>query len=199
MSWLFHPRSPSLPPVRPSGPMRARNGGWSGVLALLALAGALPGPVLAQEAGGIEVGAQAPAIVAQDLAGRPARLDGIGRAPALIEFWATWCPYCQKLEPRMKAAYRLYGGRVRFYAVAVNVNESPTRVQRYTASHALPYSVLYDASGEATRAYDVPATSFVVVTDAAGRVAYTGLGDAQELNAALAHVLADPPRHGRKP
>ncbi len=167
--------------------------------ALLALAGvAGPTPARAQDAGGIEVGATAPALAAQDLAGKPVRLDGIGRAPVLIEFWATWCPYCQKLEPRMTAAYRKYGSRVRFYAVAVNVNESPERVRRYAAQHALPYAIVYDASGDATRAYDVPATSFVVVADAAGRVAYTGLGDGQDLDAALAHLL-EAPRNGRKP
>ncbi len=167
-------------------------------LALLALAAAAAAPVRAQDVGGIALGAAAPAISAQDLAGRPVRLDAIGRGPALIEFWATWCPYCQKLEPRMKAAYRKYGGRVRFYAVAVNVNESPTRVGRYAAAHALPYAIVYDASGDATRAYDVPATSFVVVTDATGRVAYTGLGDGQDLDAALARVL-EAPRNGRSP
>ncbi len=169
-----------------------------GALALLALAAARPAAARAQDVGGIEVGAAAPAITAQDLAGRPARLDAIGRGPALIEFWATWCPYCQKLEPQMKAAYRKYGGRVHFYAVAVNVNESPTRVGRYAAEHALPYAIVYDASGDATRGYDVPATSYVVITDAAGRVAYTGLGDGQDLNAALAHGL-EAPRNGRSP
>ncbi len=167
-------------------------------LALLALAVARPAPASAQDVGGIDVGAPAPALAAQDLAGKPVRLAAIGHGPALIEFWATWCPYCQRLEPRLKAAYRKYGARVHFYAVAVNVNESPARVGRYAAEHALPYAVVYDASGDATRAYDVPATSFVVVTDAAGRVAYTGLGDGQDLDAALARVL-EAPRNRRSP
>ena len=158
---------------------------------------ALPARAVAQDAGGIAVGTPAPGVVALDLAGKPVTVDAAGRGPALIEFWAAWCPYCQKLEPRMKAAYRKYGGRVRFFAVAVNVNESPARVAKYSAAHALPYPILYDGSGEATRAYDVPATSFVVVTDAAGRVAYTGLGDAQDLDAALAHVV-QPVRPGGK-
>ncbi len=179
---------------RPISTLRARGLGCAVALAALAA----PIPALAQDAGGIEVGAAAPAVAAQELSGKSVKLDAGGHAPALIEFWATWCPYCQKLEPRMKAAYRKYGGRVRFYAVAVNVNESPEHVGRYAAAHALPYPILYDASGEATRAYDVPATSFVVITDATGRVAYTGLGDGQELDAALTRVLAAP-RTGRSP
>ena len=191
-------RPPGTAAARLSSPSRISPVPLGRMLALLAplLLAALPGRARAQDAGGIEVGARAPVIQAQDLAGKAVPLDAIGRTPTLIEFWATWCPYCQKLEPRMKAVYQKYGRRVRFYAVAVNVNESPTRVSRYTASHALPYTILYDASGEATRAYDVPATSFVVITDATGRVAYTGLGDGQDLDAALARVAAVP-RTGR--
>lgn len=183
MAWLRLVRAPAaLPPA------------LFVVGALLAAAR----PARAQDVGGIAVGSRAPAVAAVDLAGRSLRLPVGSGKPALIEFWATWCPYCQKLEPRMKAVFRKYGARVRFYAVAVNVNESPARVGRYVTAHALPYPILYDASGEATRAYDVPATSFVVITDAAGRVAYTGLGDAQELDAALARVL-EAPRTGRSP
>jgi hypothetical protein len=38
-------------------------------------------------------------------------------------------------------------------------------------------------------AYDVPATSYVVVLDKAGKVVYTGLGGKQAIDAALAKAL----------
>jgi thiol-disulfide isomerase/thioredoxin len=155
------------------------------------------GRAAAQDAGGIPVGAAAPVIHATELNGRSVPLAAIGHRPVLIEFWATWCPYCERLEPRMKALYTRYGARVQFYAIAVNVNESPERVRRHVAERGLRYPVLYDASGEATRAYDVPATSFVVVADAAGRVTYTGLGSDQDLDAALRRVLQ--PQRGVSP
>jgi hypothetical protein len=44
---------------------------------------------------------------------------------------------------------------------------------------------VYDHEGEATGAYDVPATSYVVVLDAAGKVVYTGLGGRQDIDGAL--------------
>jgi thiol-disulfide isomerase/thioredoxin len=169
------------------------------VLGLVLLLHALaPGAVAAQDAGGIALGTLAPVVGTQDLAGRTVPVGPVAGVPVLIEFWATWCPYCERLEPRMKAAHVRYGQRVRFYAVAVNVNESVARVARHVASRGLRYAVLYDASGAATREYDVPATSFVVIMDAAGRVAYTGLGGDQELDAALARVLASTRPGGSK-
>jgi predicted transcriptional regulator len=49
--------------------------------------------------------------------------------------------------------------------------------------------VYYDESGKAVSAYDVAATSFVVIIDKQGKVAYTGVGDKQDLDAAIRKVL----------
>ena len=154
-------------------------------LALLAAPLALP----AQDSG-IPVGSKAPAAVVESLDGKSVDLASwIGKTPVLIEFWATWCPNCKELEPAMAAAHRKYGDRVRFVGVAVSVNQSPELVRRYAAKHALPLEILFDRKGTASDAYDVPATSYVVVIDRAGKVVYTGLGGDQDLEAALKKAL----------
>jgi hypothetical protein len=48
---------------------------------------------------------------------------------------------------------------------------------------------VYDRRGDASEAYDAPATSYVVIVDAAGKVAYTGVGGTQDLDAAIARAL----------
>jgi thiol-disulfide isomerase/thioredoxin len=110
----------------------------------------------------------------------------------LIEFWATWCEFCERLEPTMQAVYRAHGNDVQFAAIAVNVNQSPRRVARHVEKRSLHYPVYYDRSGNATEAYSVAATSFVVIIDRKGKVAYTGVGDKQDLDAALRRVLQAP-------
>jgi predicted transcriptional regulator len=49
--------------------------------------------------------------------------------------------------------------------------------------------VVFDTDGAATDAYAVPATSYVVVVDRAGKIVYTGLGGEQKLEAALQKAL----------
>ena len=135
---------------------------------------------------GIALGTAAPAAAVRTLDGKPANLDQwIGKTPVVLTFWATWCPSCKELEPALAAAARQYAGRAQFVAVAVSANQSAERVRRHLARSPLPMPVVYDADGAATGAYDVPATSYVVVLDRAGKVVYTGLGGDQDIVAAL--------------
>jgi hypothetical protein len=64
-------------------------------------------------------------------------------------------------------------------------------VRKYLETHRPPYRTLYDDQGTSTRAYQVPATSYIVIVDRAGKVAYTGLGGTQEFDGALRRVTQD--------
>lgn len=158
-------------------------------VAAVALIAVLPGSTAAQESG-IEVGAQAPAAKVQTLDGKTVDIGSwIGKSPMLLEFWAFWCPNCKQLEPSLLALHKKYGAKVRFLNIAVSVNETRDRVKAFTAKKRYPYQTVYDADGKATEAYDVPATSYVVVLDRSGRVVYTGLGGKQDLEPAILKAL----------
>jgi thiol-disulfide isomerase/thioredoxin len=139
---------------------------------------------------GIAVGATAPAVALETLEGKPANLaQYIGKGPVLIEFWASWCPNCKLLEPKLQAAAKKYAGKVQMVAVAVSVNQSVERAKRYQAAHKLPVTMLYDRKGDASEAYEAPATSYIVVVNKAGKVVYTGAGGDQDLDAAIRKAL----------
>ena len=135
---------------------------------------------------GIAVGSKAPAAVVETLDGKPADLSQfVGKQPALIQFWATWCENCKALEPKMQAAMAKYGAKMRFVAVAVSVNQSVERVKAYQTKHGMKQEIVFDRKGFAADAYEVPATSYIVVTDASGKVVYTGVGADQDIDLAV--------------
>jgi len=160
-------------------------------LTVMLLAAVFPRSATGQDMG-ISVGSMAPAsATAETLDGKPADLSAwIGKEPVFIEFWATWCPNCRQLEPQLLALQKQYAGKVRFAGVAVSVNQSPALVKRYIEQHGLQGEQLYDRKGFFTDAYEVPATSYVVVINAKGVVVYTGLGGKQNLASAIAKALA---------
>src|SRR5436309_6310169 len=124
---------------------------------------------------GIEIGSMGPAAKVHTLDGKDANLSQfIGKTPVVMEFWATWCPNCRQLEPTWKAVAAKYGDRVKFLGIAVSVNQTPEKVKDFVAKHQLPGEQFFDTKGEASGAYDAPATSYVVVLNKAGRVVYTG-------------------------
>jgi thiol-disulfide isomerase/thioredoxin len=177
--------------------MKRWNGGTvEGLKARLALAAivaavlvAAPAKVWSQDLG-IEVGSPAPAAKVHTLDGKEADLSQYtGKTPVVMEFWAIWCPNCKELEPTMLAAAKKFGTQVKFVRVAVSVNESPDRVKAFVAKYGLPGDQYFDTKGDATGAFDVPATSYVVVINKAGKVVYTGLGGKQNLEAAIRKAL----------
>lgn len=139
---------------------------------------------------GIPVGSVAPAAEVERLDGTKVDLASyFGKQPVLIEFWASWCPNCKALEPQLKAAKARYGDRMKFLGVAVTVNQSAARVKQYVEEHKLPLEMLWDARGNAVDVYDVPATSFIVIVDRNGKIAYGGSGSGQKLDEAIRKVL----------
>ncbi len=139
---------------------------------------------------GIALGEQAPGGPLETLDGKPVDLASyLGKGPVVIEFWATWCGNCKQLEPAMRAAVTKYAAQARFITVAVSINQSVERVKAWQAANKMPGDLLYDRKGVVSGAFDVPATSYVVVVDKKGKVVYTGVGGTQNLDAAIKKAL----------
>lgn len=156
------------------------------LLAASLLAASIVSPVGAQESG-IAVGTMAPAAMVETLDGRPmdlATVIGHGK-PVVLEFWATWCPLCRKLEPAMQAARTKYADQVTFVSVGVSANQSPERQRAHAAANGMTGMLVFDRNDMAVKAFSVPHTSYVVVLDGNGAVVYTGVGESQDIDAAV--------------
>jgi len=158
------------------------------VALVFALSASPPARLSAQV--GIGLGSAAPAVTVNDLDGKPYEFSTfIGKKPALIQFWATWCELCEKLEPKVRAAAAKYGSDVEFIGVNVTVNQKVDRVKRWIDEHKPAFRSLWDNRGVAVRAYDVPSTSFIAIVDAKGKVVCTGVGADQDVEGALRKVV----------
>jgi thiol-disulfide isomerase/thioredoxin len=159
------------------------------VLSTLCLLMALTVQQLAGQEAPLEVGDRAPRVLVHDLDGKSVDLARyIGVKPVFLEFWATWCESCQELLPRIQAARQSYGSRVEFIGINVAVNQTPDGVREYLKKHDPAFRTLYDDEGNSTRAYQAPATSYIVIIDRSGKVAYTGIGAAQSFEPVLRAV-----------
>lgn len=163
---------------------------FTALAAAAALALGVPADLAGQTRLGIEMDAEPEPLTLETVHGASIDLaDSFGQRPVLLEFWATWCPKCEGLEPRVLAAHEEFGDRVDFYGIAVAVGQNPGRVRSHLEDHPLPFPMLWDEDGEAARRFMAPTTSYIVILDAAGRVAYTGVDVEQDIRGALRRIV----------
>lgn len=172
-------------PIHPSGPVAL----LAAALAFPVLLGPGAMPAAAQDEG-IAVGSVVEPFVLEDLDGAAVDLaEVIGRKPVLVEFWATWCPVCRVLDPRLTALEEEFGDRVEFLVVAVGVAQRKEQIAPHIERHPVAGRVLWDGRGAAARAFEAPGTGYVVLLDASGRVHWTGAGPDMGVRSALVSVL----------
>jgi thiol-disulfide isomerase/thioredoxin len=157
---------------------------------LLSASALVARPLAAQDVGGIAVGTKAPGAAVEMLDGKAVDLASfMGKKPVVLEFWATWCPLCRKLEPQFKALRAQYGDKVTFVSVGVAQNQTPEKQLEHVTKQEMAGQFVFDRNSTASAAYKVPHTSYVVIIDAKGMVVYTGVGAEQDLAAAMAKAF----------
>lgn len=91
--------------------------------------------------------------------------------PAIVVFWATWCPYCKAFMPYVKdlqAKYAEQGVQVITFNAKERGRGDP---KAYAESLNFPLIAIGEADGIAED-YDIPFIPGLMVVDGAGKVVY---------------------------
>ena len=89
----------------------------------------------------------------------------------LLQFWATWCPHCQKAWEAMNRLREDYKkqGLVVFGVIRVTQRDTEEHIRTFTATNKLPYDVILpDPEGAAATAYEARGVPDTAVIDASG-------------------------------
>jgi peroxiredoxin len=139
-------------------------GSWQAVALVLAVA-LFADSGLAQ---GPATGFLAPDFTLPDVKGKAVRLaDFRGKKAVLLNFWATWCPSCQKEMPTMEALYQRFkaGG---LEIVAVSIDRDRQDVAMFMEAYGLTFPALLDADSRIANTYRVSGIPTHYFIDRAG-------------------------------
>lgn len=124
--------------------------------------------------------------------GRELRVDQLKGRPAVVNFWASWCPPCRNELPILAKAYARHGKKVGFLGLAVEDNAELAGefarvygIKYPVAAGREPAIALMQALGN-----EQAGMPFTIVVDGDGRVVYARRGEVtgKDLDAALASL-----------
>lgn len=142
------------------------------------------------QAKGLKIGDKAPTVIIKSLDGQPVDLANyIGKGPVLIEFWATWCPLCRRMEPKFKALDAKYGKDLTMLFIVVPTNQTAARAKEYVARTGHPGLFLFDEDGTAYKSFAAFHTSYILVLDRTGTVMYSADGGDQSIEEVVARAV----------
>lgn len=133
--------------------------------------------VVVAKAAGFEarVASPAPELKAHDLTGASKTLTDYRGKVVVLNFWATWCPPCQREMPSLERLRMQMKGRP-LEIVAVSSAETPEEVNAYLAKMKLGFPILLDTDSSNTRRWKVFALPTTFVLDTEGQVRHVLTG-----------------------
>lgn len=113
---------------------------------------------------GTEIGWQAPNFRLQSLSGEQVSSNDFRGKIVIVNFWASWCPFCVQEMPDFEKVSKELGDKI----VIVGINRGETVEKQKEFLNSLPvkitYRLLFDTSDEVAKTYNVrvmPTTYFL--------------------------------------
>jgi len=124
--------------------------------------GAIPAP---------QKGFLAPDFSLETAEGGTVRLSDLRGRPVVVNVWTSWCPPCREEMPALQRVYQDYRDRgVVILGLNSTVQDERGEALAFAAEQGLTFPILLDASGEATRLYQVRALPTTFFIDAQGMI-----------------------------
>ena len=84
--------------------------------------------------------------ILQSLTGREVQLDDYKGKIVLLNFWTSWCPWCEEELPELQKFYEDYGKDVE--VIAINFLEEEETIINYIEDKGYTFEALLDSDGK---------------------------------------------------
>ena len=132
----------------------------------------------------------APDFTLKDMDGNEVSLQSLRGKPAIVNFWATWCPPCREEIPAMNRAWHKIKDKG-IAMIAIDVGEDEDTVFEFQANYAMDFTILLDTSGQEIKKWPVRGVPTTFVLDPQGRMVYRAAGAREWDDDALLQKVLD--------
>jgi len=100
----------------------------------------------------------------------------LARQPVVVQFWASWCPFCKRQNPYLEALWREVNGHG-LQVLTIALDRDPAKLQGYVAEHGYTFPVTTAASPVARQFEPRKGLPELYVVDANGRIVVRESGE----------------------
>jgi peroxiredoxin len=121
------------------------------------------------------IGNSAPDFSLEDLNGRNVSLSSFIGKPVLLNFWATWCPYCRKERAHLDKLYKDYSDK-NLVIVSISIDRSVETFKKFMEKKPAHFVNLYDGQSRVASTFHVAGlpTSFLIDRNGIIKRKFTG-------------------------
>ena len=157
-------------------------------LTLLALALWLP-----LTAGQAQTGAPIQWADVQLIDGRTLSASALRDKVVVVEFWASWCPFCARQNPHLQRLHERHGRELQVLTFSIDAKVDDAR--QYLKQHRYTFPTAMAGAQSAAWFPRSKGLPVVYVVDRSGRIVFHAAGELFEEDiAALARFAAPPPK-----
>jgi thiol-disulfide isomerase/thioredoxin len=124
-----------------------------------------------------------------DMSGKRWTAQSLKGHTVVLNFWATWCPPCKAELPSLQMLHSISDGQP--IVLGINVQEQPSRVQRYMQSAGLSFPVVTDPRGQLAKQWGVEAFPTTVLIAPNGQARWRVLGEVDWAGPEAAKWISD--------
>lgn len=135
------------------------------------------------------IGAIAPDFTTTNIFGNPVSLsDFRGQRSVLLIFWATWCGYCAKELPDLKAFVPSYQDQIQ--VLVIPSRETKDTVSQYAQDNNINFPLLLDERGDIWDTYLARGTPSHFLIDKQGKIVtlWPGLASSDDLETLMTMI-----------
>ncbi|WP_027409182.1 TlpA family protein disulfide reductase [Anoxybacteroides tepidamans] len=116
---------------------------------------------------GLAVGDTAYDFALHTLDGKEIRLSSFRGKPVIVNFWATWCPPCQKEMPEMEKFYKSHKQDIELLSVHLTSQDRRENLQPFIKQYGLTFPVVMDEKGKILKLYQIQTipTTYIIDRD----------------------------------
>ncbi|MFN3566017.1 MAG: TlpA family protein disulfide reductase [Burkholderiaceae bacterium] len=108
--------------------------------------------------------------------GRVLRAADLKGRAVVVEFWATWCPFCAAQNPHIQKLHAQQGGKG-LVVLTFSIDKDPVPVRKYMAERDYTFAVAMAGPQSESWFGRRKALPEVYVVDAEGRIVFRELGE----------------------